>query len=121
MENQINIVATIRIIFSVIGFLIGIIGFVVLQIIGGISGDHDAHFVLSIIGTVALIFFVVLSIPGFLAGLGLLKRKEWARILTIIISVLDLFNFPIGTAVGTYSLVVLTNSDVTRAFKQKQS
>jgi len=120
MEKHISIVAAIRIAFGFLGIILGILGFVVLRIVGDISGDHDAQFVLSIIATVALIFFVVLSIPGLIAGFGLLKRKEWARILTLILSVLDLFNFPAGTAVGVYSIWALTNNEVVAHFKKKE-
>ncbi|WP_428740106.1 hypothetical protein, partial [Sulfurimonas sp.] len=31
---------------------------------------------------------------------GLLKQKKWARIVTIILGVLMLFGFPVGTIVG---------------------
>lgn len=119
MEKHINIVAALRIAMSILGVIIGVVGFFVLRIIGDISGDHDAVFVLSVIANVALIFFVVLSIPGFIAGFGLLKHKEWARILTLILSVLDLFNFPIGTAVGVYSIWALSNVEVVSHFKGK--
>jgi hypothetical protein len=67
---------------------------------------------------VLVIFLFVLSIPGIIAGIGLFKRKEWARILTLIISVLDLINFPIGTAVGVYSIWALVQPEVVEAFKQ---
>jgi phage shock protein PspC (stress-responsive transcriptional regulator) len=61
---------------------------------------------------------VVLSIPGIIAGIGLFKRKEWARILTLIISVLDLVNFPFGTAVGVYSIWALVQPEVVEEFKK---
>jgi hypothetical protein len=44
---------------------------------------------------------------GFAVGWGLLQRDPWARILTIILAFLSLFNVPFGTAVGIYSLWVL--------------
>jgi hypothetical protein len=118
MEKHINVVASIQIAFSILGLIIGVVGFIVLRVIGGISGDHDALFVLNLIAYIALIFFIVLSIPGLIAGFGLLKRKEWARILTLILSVIDLFNFPIGTAVGVYSIWALSNSEVAALFKK---
>lgn len=117
MEKHINIVAALQIGFSILGFIIGIIGFTVLKIVGDISGDQDAIFILSIIANVVIIFFIVLSIPGLIAGIGLLKRKEWARILTLILSVLDLFNFPIGTAIGIYCIWALSNQEVIAKFK----
>ncbi|HRX12744.1 MAG TPA: hypothetical protein P5210_13880, partial [Draconibacterium sp.] len=61
----------------------------------------------------------ILSIPGIIAGIGLLKRKEWARILTLILSVLSLVNFPIGTAIGAYSIWAMVQPEVIELFKTK--
>lgn len=44
---------------------------------------------------------------GFAVGWGLLQREPWARILTIMIAFLALFNIPFGTALGIYTLWVL--------------
>lgn len=35
-------------------------------------------------------FLILISIPGIVAGIGLLKYKSWARILAIILGVLNL-------------------------------
>jgi len=43
----------------------------------------------------------------FLAGWGLLQRQPWARMLTIVLAFLALFNIPFGTALGIYTLWVL--------------
>ena len=56
----------------------------------------------------------LLSIPSIIAGCGLSKRKAWARILTIIIAILSLPQFPIGTAIGVYALVILFNDESKR-------
>jgi len=53
----------------------------------------------------------VLSIPNFIAGWGLSKRKAWARILTIVLGILSLPSFPIGTAIGVYALVIMFNEE----------
>ena len=50
------------------------------------------------------LFFVVLAL---LAGFGLLTRRSWARKLSLILGVLSLFNPPVGTALGVYTLWVL--------------
>jgi len=44
---------------------------------------------------------------GFMAGWGLLQREPWARILTLVLGFISLFNVPFGTAVGVYTLWVL--------------
>ncbi len=118
MEKHINVVAALHIGLSILGILIGVFVYAVLYFVGDLSNDQEAQFVLSIIARVLVIFMIVLSIPGIIAGIGLFKRKEWARILTLIISVLDLINFPIGTAVGVYSIWALVQPEVVEQFKQ---
>jgi hypothetical protein len=50
---------------------------------------------------------------GFITGWGLLQREPWARVGVLIIGFISLFNVPIGTALGVYTLWVLlpTQSD----------
>ena len=103
------------IIFGVLGLLAAVIAFV---LIGGgtmMSGDPDAMIAGGTCATLIAALIAVLSIPNIIAGVGLQKRREWARILTIILSVINLFNFPIGTALGAYSLWALLN-DQSRAY-----
>jgi hypothetical protein len=59
---------------------------------------------------------VVLALPGLIAGIGLLRRKEWGRILAIIVGVFDLLNFPIGTLIAVYSFYVLFQDAATPYF-----
>jgi hypothetical protein len=44
---------------------------------------------------------------GALVGIGLLRRERWARLLAIVVSILTLIKFPIGTALSIYTLWVL--------------
>jgi len=55
---------------------------------------------------------------GFFAGWGLLQREPWARMLTIILSFLALFNIPFGTALGIYSLWVLLPAESEREYER---
>src|SRR5690606_18693506 len=75
--------------------------------IGVISGEAEAVAVLGLVGMFVSGILVVLALPGMIAGYGLLRRKEWGRILAIIIGILSLINFPIGTVIGVYALWVL--------------
>ena len=47
------------------------------------------------------------ALAGFFAGWGLLQREPWARLVTIVLAFLALFNIPFGTALGIYTLWVL--------------
>ncbi|WP_319229124.1 hypothetical protein [Draconibacterium orientale] len=117
MEKHINVVATLQIIYSILGLIIATAIFVLFHVIGNFADDHEAEFVLSIIANVIMIVAFIVSLPGILAGIGLFKRKEWARILTLIISVLNLFSFPIGTGIGVYSIWALVQPENVEAFK----
>jgi hypothetical protein len=61
----------------------------------------------------------VLSLPGIIGGIGLLREKEWARILVLILSGFNLFNVPIGTAVGIYSIYVLLQPETVQLFARE--
>lgn len=118
MEKHINIVAALQIGFSVLGIFLGIFLFTLFFLLGEFIEEAEAQIVIAIIAKVMLIFIIILSIPGIIAGIGLLKRKEWARILTLVISVLNLINVPVGTAVGVYSIWTLVQPEVISEFKQ---
>lgn len=107
MRQHVPIVAWLNIAGAIIMLLIAAFLIVLLPSIGVLSGDRDALGVLSIVGISVGGFLGVLALPGLLAGIGLLRRRNWGRILAIIVSFLNLLNFPIGTAIGAYSLWVL--------------
>ena len=117
MKKHINIVAALQIGYSAIGLIIAAVIFSLFHLIGDFVDEKEAEVVLSIIANVIIVLSVVLSLPGILAGIGLLKRREWGRILTLIISVLNLFSFPIGTGIGIYSLWALSQNEVAEEFK----
>ncbi|HKN33768.1 MAG TPA: zinc ribbon domain-containing protein [Terriglobales bacterium] len=61
---------------------------------------------------------------GLIAGWGLLQREPWGRILTLVVGFISLFNIPIGTALGVYTLWVLLparSDEEYRAFSQAQA
>ena len=119
MERHTNVVAALHIGMSVLGILLGLIIFIVFYFVGDITNDQQAQFVLSIVAKVLIVFVILVSIPGIIAGIGLLKRKEWARILTLILSVIDLIHFPFGTAVGIYSIWALVQPEVVAQFNKR--
>lgn len=118
MEKHINVVATLQIVLSILGLIIATTIFILFHVIGDFVDDQDAEFVLAIIANVIMVISFIVSLPGILAGIGLFKRKEWARILTLIISVLNLFSFPIGTGIGVYSIWALVQPENVAAFKK---
>ena len=117
MEKHLTAVAALHVGLSILGGQIGIFIFVLLTGIGAATQEKEAFLILSIIGTSVGVFFIVLSVPGIIGGIGLFKRKEWSRILVLIISAIDLLNIPFGTALGIYSIWVLVQQDTIRLFR----
>jgi hypothetical protein len=88
-------------------------------IVGTTASPDDAAIALPIIGIAgsALAFFLfLLAVPGLVTGWGLLTLKPWARILGIVLSILNLINIPFGTILGIYGLWVLLSSETERLF-----
>src|SRR5262245_12350527 len=51
-------------------------------------------------------FFIILllGLPALIAGHAGLKHKPWSRIAYIVAGIFALFGFPLGTALGIYTL-----------------
>ena len=61
---------------------------------------------------------------SIIAGWGLLQREPWGRTLALVVGFISLFNIPIGTALGVYTLWVLLparSDEEYRAFSQAQA
>jgi hypothetical protein len=52
----------------------------------------------------------VMGAAALLVGWSLINRKPWARTLAIVIGIIELLKFPLGTALGIYTLWVLAPS-----------
>jgi hypothetical protein len=117
MEKHVTAVAALNIGFGALGLLVAIIVF--LAVVGGglLSGDPGPMGITAIVGTVIAFFFVLVSVPEIIGGIGLLKRWPWARILVLIISFVDLINIPFGTIIGIYSIWVLLKDETAQLFK----
>lgn len=118
MEKHVTLVAVLNIVFGSIGIIVAII--IVAAISGGglISRDPTAMRITGIVGPAIGTLFVLTSVPELIGGIGLLKRRGWARILVMILAVLGLMEIPIGTAIGIYTLWVLLNENTARLFAQ---
>ena len=69
-------------------------------------------------GAFFLIYSIIFTVPSFVAGYGLLKRKSWARTAGIVAAVLEAMNVPIGTAVCVYSFWFMFSDEGKRFYEQ---
>lgn len=107
MDQHFKIVGVLQIALGCFAILLGLTLFGIIAGAGAISGDRQAMFITGTIGAVIGGFLLVLSLPSIIAGIGVLRRREWGRILTIVLSVFHLINIPIGTIIGAYSIWAL--------------
>ncbi len=88
---------------------------------GALSGRAAGFAGMAALGSILGVVMVAFSLPGLLAGYGLLKFRPWARMLTIVLGILELFGFPFGTILGVYTLWVLFSSEGARLFEQSMA
>jgi hypothetical protein len=112
MRQHVPILGWCFIVYHAIVAVVGVVIGAIVTGAGAISGEREAMFITGTVGVAIAGFLVILSLPGIIAGIGLLKFRPWARILGIIIGALHLLSFPFGTALGVYALVVLLNNEV---------
>jgi len=90
---------------------------VLVGVLAAIGNDATAQFWTSF-GMLTGVGFMVLSgIATVIAGWGLLGMKGWARWLSIILAILSLFAFPVGTVIGALLIWYLFKNDVKEAFE----
>lgn len=123
MDTHVKIIAIIYIVFGALGLLAGLLLMVVFggaASIVSVAGQGDADIAVPIIAIVGFFltwFLILTSLPSVVAGVGLLKYANWARILVIVLSVLGLINFPIGTLIGVYALWAMLNEETNQLFR----
>lgn len=128
MRNHIQILGILNVVYGSFGIIAALIIMVIFGGAAGIIGiasrqEPDAMIAIPIVTLVGgIIFFVLLitSLPAIVAGIGLLRMASWSRIVAIIVSVLHLFNIPLGTALGVYGLWVLLSKETAPLFERPQ-
>jgi len=113
MNTQVKIVGWLWIVNGMLSILMTIIGLTIINWPGTITSPQDSL----LASTGALCFFLPGIIAYIVAGYGLLKCRSWARILAIILAILNLILFPIGTALGIYTLVIMFNEETKALFR----
>ena len=120
MAQHVKILGILHIVFGCLGVVVGLGVMAFMGGLGAIAGaesnDPAAGPIMALIGGVAMVALLVISVPGIIGGAGLLNYRSWARILVIVISCLELLSFPFGTALGVYGLWVLLNKDTQPLF-----
>jgi hypothetical protein len=74
-----------------------------------------APVILCVIATI----MVVVSVVAIIGAVGVMRKREWARVLLLVISFLGLVRVPLGTILGAYSIWVLLNDETIKLFNPR--
>jgi hypothetical protein len=107
VRQHVSILGWLYIVGNALFLVVGAFVFLLLTGLGLSVTEPEARSVLLIVGPTVGLLLVILALPGLLAGYGLITRKPWARVLAMVVGILGLLNFPLGTAIGLYALWVL--------------
>ena len=120
MKQHVTFVGALHIGYNAFGILAAVAVFmfiVVGGLIGGLISEQEIVIPITFfVGTGIALWLILVSVPGIVGGIGLLKYKSWARYLVLVLSVLGLLNIPIGTAIGVYSIWVLAQDETAQLF-----
>ena len=99
-------------------FIFGVLGFAALNSSGSdVAGIGLAGFII----LVALGFSAILTLPEFVAGYALLKRKKWAKAAGVVSAILEAMSFPFGTALCVYTLWFLFSEQGKRIYDHQHA
>jgi hypothetical protein len=117
MDTHVKTLGWLWIIFGVLGILGALCMGVIIAGSGFISEDETAILVTSIVAAVCGGLFFLGNALNIIAGAGLLKYKSWGRILAIILGIINLLGFPVGTAIGIYTFWAMFNVETKQLFE----
>ena len=115
LEKHRQALGILYVVFSALMAVAGLAVFAAF-VLGALSvNDPDSPVVLGLGGALAA-FLLLLSLPGFIGGIGLLRRRPWSKAVSLIVAMLSLANFPLGTALGLYTVWFWVQPNTERLF-----
>jgi hypothetical protein len=129
VEKHIKVVGVLNIVYRSFAVLGGIVLIVIAAVFnrlvdflirtGAIQWNEIPHEILSIVPIILLLValcMMIVSVVGIIGAVGVLKRKEWGRIVLLVVSFFNLLRIPLGTILGVYSIWVLLNDEIIGIF-----
>ncbi|MDA3960275.1 MAG: hypothetical protein PF961_05765 [Planctomycetota bacterium] len=111
-DTVIDVVAYVRIAFSLLAIVLAVLFGAFIAFIAANEGANSrvdpAMFgvILAVLGLILL-----LPIAGIWISVAVLRRRTYGKVLGYIVSVLSLFDIPIGTAMGIMWLIAFSKGD----------
>jgi hypothetical protein len=121
IDTHVRVAAWLHIALGVLWVSVGLFFGLFFGAFGALMGAASDGSATGIVALVAgfgfVLFLIVMAFPvlEIVGGVLLLRGSPVGRVITIVFSVLELINFPFGTAVGAYSLWALLREVPTQA------
>ena len=119
MRTHLNILAILYLITSIGEVFAGLAIFGIMSFGGMLTGDVFLFSLIAGLGSIVGFFLLLIGLPGIILALGLWKLQWWARPLGFVLGVLNLFNAPLGTLLGIYTIWALLK-DETRVLLERR-
>lgn len=130
MEQKLKTLGILYIIYGALFFVYEMGALALLGHLGGIVGDirglpswfcPQLSGLFDLSGPLMMYVMFVIFVFGaalIISGWGLYTRTNWGRIMALIMGVLCLFRIPLGTALGIYTLIVLTKPEAAQVTRR---
>lgn len=115
-RSHIRVLAIVWFVYGAFSLLLGIAGLSMARLflsgrlepwMHGVNAPQLPPGFLPMMMHLAWIAVAVRAALAFLAGWGLMEQERWGRILAIIVAILSLIRFPLGTALGIWTLIMM--------------
>ena len=116
LETHITILGWLQIVYSLLWIAAGLFLTTLILGVGTIAQDAVVFRILATTASALGGLLFVLSVPGLVAGIGLLRRASWSRIMAMVLAVFQLVAFPIGTVLAGYTAFVLSQHAAAEVF-----
>lgn len=63
-------------------------------------------YIVPFVQIIAILTVIMFALPSIIGGIALLNKKKWGLTLILVLGCFKLFSFPIGTAIGIYTIWV---------------
>ncbi len=118
MDTQKRLLSILHIVYGSLGLL----GFLVLHLvldtilpfIENEIGDGDDYMIVQtvflFVRSLFLLLIIIFPLPSIVGGVAQLKGKPWGMTVMMISGCLSLLSFPLGTALGVFTIYVYSKS-----------
>ena len=124
LDKQKRTLGILLICYGILKIVLYIIGMQILTVaLAFIMEEAEIVFAAYLLKYIIGVIVMFIAVPAILAGIGLMNGKRWGLVLGLVVGIISLPVFPLGTALGVYAIIVflMDHSDSYNPQKSQQS